>query len=324
MDKTNHSRAQNWTTNLVQPTERFAYYREVVCQAFMKMTPEAPAAPEFSASGQSIALGTGALNRVVVYPPHRTLRTIADVKAADRRGFYLNYRLAGRSLVQQAGIDMVASPGQVCLIDSDRPFSLTHHPARSTSVTSFWMPAEALYERLEPSFDIKPARLSDDPHVGPLITETARTLNLHALQMSPDDAGRLFEALLDLVALALSCESRSTIRESSSVADATTLAVKRAIEVRLNKPGLRVSDIAAAVGISERYVHMLFARAGTTFRDHVMQRRLDSVAASLRAPEFASADIGAIAFEWGFADLSHFTRNFRKRFGMRPRDWRTP
>jgi AraC family transcriptional regulator, positive regulator of tynA and feaB len=36
----------------------------------------------------------------------------------------------------------------------------------------------------------------------------------------------------------------------------------------------------------------------------------------------AATNIGSIAFDWGFSDLSHFTRRFRQRFGCTPRDWR--
>lgn len=53
-----------------------------------------------------------------------------------------------------------------------------------------------------------------------------------------------------------------------------------------------------------------------------MERRLDGAARDLRDPARCGRDIGRIAFDWGFSDLSHFTRRFKQRFGMRPRDWR--
>ncbi|MDU1664915.1 MAG: helix-turn-helix domain-containing protein, partial [Bradyrhizobium sp.] len=109
---------------------------------------------------------------------------------------------------------------------------------------------------------------------------------------------------------------------TTSFADATTLALRRAIHERLREPGLTVATVARMVGISERYVHKLLARAGTSFSELVMERRLDGAARDLRDPCCAARDIGSIAFDWGFSDLSHFTRRFKQRFGMRPRDWR--
>ena len=98
--------------------------------------------------------------------------------------------------------------------------------------------------------------------------------------------------------------------------------MKRAIHRRLREPGLAVADVAGAVGISERYVHKLLARSGCSFTDYVIDNRLDGAARDLSDPAMTDRAIGAIAFDWGFSDLSHFTRRFKLRFGCRPRDWR--
>jgi AraC-like DNA-binding protein len=165
-------------------------------------------------------------------------------------------------------------------------------------------------------------RVSDDPFVGHLIVETARSLNAGALRMTEDEAVGLFGVLLDLVALSLSRRSRAQTAEAACFADATALALRRAVHERLSEQGLTVATVAGAVGISERYVHKLFERAGTTFSDYIMDRRLDGAARDLNDPAKADSAIGTIAFDWGFSDLSHFTRRFKQRFGCRPRDWR--
>jgi AraC-like DNA-binding protein len=42
----------------------------------------------------------------------------------------------------------------------------------------------------------------------------------------------------------------------------------------------------------------------------------------LTDPRYAGATVSAIAFAAGFGDLSHFNRNFRRRFGATPSDVR--
>ncbi|KRP96158.1 AraC family transcriptional regulator [Bradyrhizobium yuanmingense] len=316
------SRHSAWNTVGVRPHEQFAYYREAICQAFMNLTPEPAAAAAFPASVEHVRLGDAAINRVS-FPEHVVRRSAADIAASDRSCFYLNLKLAGRCRIQQDGREISLSPGQVGIFDSDRQFALLHDRGPQLRVASFWVPAEALRERLPASFDVVAARLSDDPVVGHLIVETARTLSEGALQMSEDEGVRLFRALIELVAVSLSRSSRLHAAEAESLADATTLAVKRAIHRRLRQPGLAVADVAAAVGISERYVHKLLARSGSGFTDYVIDHRLDGAARDLRNPTMAEHAIGAIAFDWGFSDLSHFTRRFKQRFGCRPRDWRT-
>ncbi|WP_025032604.1 helix-turn-helix domain-containing protein [Bradyrhizobium sp. DOA9] len=315
------SRHSAWNTVGVRPHEQFAYYREAICQAFMNLTPEPAAASGFPASVEHVRLGDAAINRVS-FPEHVVRRSAADIAGSDRSCFYLNLKLAGRCRIQQDGREISLSPGQVGIFDSDRQFALMHDRGPQLRVASFWVPAEDLRERLPASFDVVPTRLSDDPLIGHLIVETARTLSDGALRMSEDEGVRLFRALIELVAVSLSRGSRVHAAEAESLADATTLAVKRAIHRRLRQPGLAVADVADAVGISDRYVHKLLARSGSGFTDYVIDHRLDGAARDLRNPAMAERAIGAIAFDWGFSDLSHFTRRFKQRFGCRPRDWR--
>ncbi|WP_407116388.1 helix-turn-helix domain-containing protein [Bradyrhizobium sp. LMG 9283] len=316
------SRQSAWNTTGMRPNEQFAYYREAICQAFMNLTPEPAAAAGFPASVEHVRLGDAAINRVS-FPEHVVRRSAADIAASDRSCFYLNLKLAGRCRIQQDGREISLSPGQVGIFDSDRQFALLHDRGPQLQVASFWVPAEALRERLPASFEISAVRVSDDPFVGHLIVETARTLSDGALRMTEDEGVLLFRALIELVAVSLSRRSRAGAAESESLADATALALKRAIHQRLRQPGLAVADVAEAVGISERYVHKLLARSGSSFTEYVIDHRLDGAAKDLRDAAMADRAIGAIAFDWGFSDLSHFTRRFKQRFGCRPRDWRT-
>lgn len=314
------ARQQSWNTASVRPAEQFSFYREAICQAFMHLTPEKPERPGFAAHVQSVPLGAMVMNRVT-FPAHTVRRLPSDIAASDRRCFYLNLKLAGRCRIVQDGRELCLSSGQVGIFDSDQPFALLHDGGPALGVASFKVPADVLADRLGPSLPIRPTRLSDDPALGMLIVESARVLNASALRLPPAEAATLSGVLLDLVALALSRGGRDRAREAGAFADATMLALQRAIGERLREPGLTVAAVAAAVGISERYVHKLLARSGTSFAELVMARRLDGAAAELRSAR-AGRDIGSVAFEWGFADLSHFTRRFKQRFGMRPRDWR--
>lgn len=314
-------RSLAWNTEDTRSNDQFAYYREAICQAFMNLTPEPLAAAGFPASVENVRLGDAAINRVS-FPAHVVRRSAADIAASDRSCFYLNLKLAGRCRIQQDGREISLSPGQVGIFDSDRQFALLHDRGPQLQVASFWVPAEALRERLPASFDVTAARVSDDPFVGHLIAETARTLSDRALRMTEDESVRLFRALIELVAISLSRQGRAGTAEAESLTDATLLVLKRAIHRRLREPGLAVSDVADAVGISERYVHKLLARSGCSFTDYVIDHRLDGSARDLRDPAMTDLAIGAIAFDWGFSDLSHFTRRFKQRFGCRPRDWR--
>lgn len=314
-------RRMAWDTRDVRPAEQFAFYREAICKAFMDLSPESASQSAFSAKVESIRIGQAAINRVV-FPEHTVQRSTADIAASTSRCYYLNLKLAGRCRIQQNGRDVDLAPGQVGLFDSGRRFSLLFGGSRRLAVASFWVPYQELHDRLPAGSEVGAMRPSDDPLVGHLIVETARSLNATVLTTSEDDSSRLFGVLLDLVALSLSRSKPANAAESATFADATMLALRRAVDDRIRKPNLSVAEIANAVGISERYVHKLFERTGRTLACHVMECRLEGAARDLRDAAKAATNIGSIAFDWGFSDLSHFTRRFRQRFGCTPGDWR--
>lgn len=321
IDPVTQPRRSEWNTHDARPGEQFAYYREAICQAFMQLTPEAPGATGFPARVENFRLGDGAMNRVT-FPEHIVRRSAADIASSSSSCFYLNLKLAGRCRIEQAGREISLSAGQVGLFDSDRQFTLRHDRGPRLQVASFWVPAEALRERLPAGFDVAAARVSDDPVIGHLIAETARTLNADVGRMTEEDGVRLFRVLIELVAVSLSRQGQPGDAESKGFADAAALVLRRTIHARLREPGLTVGDIAADIGVSERYVHKLLARSGSGFTEYVIGCRLDGAARDLRDPAVADRAIGNVAFDWGFSDLSHFTRRFKQRFGCRPRDWR--
>ncbi|MGH7005023.1 MAG: helix-turn-helix domain-containing protein, partial [Alphaproteobacteria bacterium] len=88
----------------------------------------------------------------------------------------------------------------------------------------------------------------------------------------------------------------------------------------LADPTLSPRGAADALGISVRLVHRLFEEMGTSFGRWVLERRLDACRRALDGP--APRAISDIAFAWGFNELSHFSRAFKARFGVAPRDFR--
>jgi AraC-like DNA-binding protein len=86
--------------------------------------------------------------------------------------------------------------------------------------------------------------------------------------------------------------------------------------------GLSPRTAAAALGMSERMLHALFAGSGTTCRRWIIEQRLIGASAALHEPEWAGSSVSEIAFRLGFSDLSHFSRRFKERFGCSPREFR--
>jgi AraC-like DNA-binding protein len=81
---------------------------------------------------------------------------------------------------------------------------------------------------------------------------------------------------------------------------------------------LSAALVAAHLGVTPRYIHMLFENEHETFSEFVLGERLARARRMLVDPGFDGHPISTIAFDSGFGDLSHFNRSFRRRFGMTP------
>jgi AraC-like DNA-binding protein len=133
-----------------------------------------------------------------------------------------------------------------------------------------------------------------------------------------DEAGMLIAAhLIDLVALGLGAQGDQAAAARRGGLRAVRLkAVVMILEKRFAEPDFSAAKLAAAAGLSERYVNELLYEAGASFTMRLTELRLRKAAELLqRAPWRRISDV---AFDCGFNDLSYFNRCFRRRFGLTP------
>jgi transcriptional regulator GlxA family with amidase domain len=97
------------------------------------------------------------------------------------------------------------------------------------------------------------------------------------------------------------------------------LQVKESIDHNLTDPRLTLSSIARANAVSLRYLHLLFRETGESAAASVRRRRLDLAHDLLRAQ---GSSIAEIAGRSGFDSPSSFSRVYKTRFGIAPRDAR--
>jgi len=99
-------------------------------------------------------------------------------------------------------------------------------------------------------------------------------------------------------------------------------AAKAFVTQQLGHRDLSAATVAAHLGVTPRYVHMLFETETRSFSEFVLAQRLALARRMLTDPRWIGRPISAIAFDAGFADLSHFNRTFRRRFGATPSEIR--
>jgi AraC-like DNA-binding protein len=97
---------------------------------------------------------------------------------------------------------------------------------------------------------------------------------------------------------------------------------KMHIACHLADPELGPARVAAALGVSERKLHLAFEPTGTSFAEFVRRRRLAECKAALASPVAADRSVADIAFGWGFQSLATFYRAFQREYGIAPREVR--
>ncbi len=83
-----------------------------------------------------------------------------------------------------------------------------------------------------------------------------------------------------------------------------------------------MTGIAREVGVTPRYVQMVFASMGTTPLAYIRRQRLQLGAQHLLR-EGSNCSITDLSFGLGFNDPSHFSRSFKSQYGVGPREYRT-
>ncbi|MFC4253972.1 helix-turn-helix domain-containing protein [Altererythrobacter xixiisoli] len=111
-------------------------------------------------------------------------------------------------------------------------------------------------------------------------------------------------------------------RTETSRRDERRRVLFEAVEADLTDPDLDVHRLARRMGVSARYVQMLFAEMGTTPRAFIQDRRLELAARRL-GREGMEVTVTEVAYDAGFNDLSSFCRAFRRRFDTSPRNYRS-
>ncbi|MCZ7660361.1 MAG: hypothetical protein M5U07_22135 [Xanthobacteraceae bacterium] len=93
------------------------------------------------------------------------------------------------------------------------------------------------------------------------------------------------------------------------------------VENRLDDSELTPSRVAAAFGITPRYLHMVFAASGATFGTSA---RVGSPACAATSPIRASPICRSPGsrWRWGFNDSAHASRAFRAAYGVSPSAFR--
>ncbi len=299
-----------WSTAGVVPVRQFSYWREMICEAFLDLTPESRLRDGFYGRVRQQPLERLDLARIESQA-QRVCRTEADIARSPQSGYYANLQVRGVGVTTQDGRTAVTEPGDLTLIDTARPFSFEF--GADFQQISLHIPEVLLRSQLERRAPTA-TRVSTATGVGAAIRHALTVID--GGELAPGSAARLAVHTSGLLAVAL--EQPEPAGPVSARHGGLLRAALDDIDEQLGDAGLSPARTAARLGISVRLLHQVFAGHDRSFSGTVRARRLDQARRDLADPARAALRIIDIAADNGFADVTHFHRVFRQAYGYTP------
>ncbi|SRR5579871_3437502 len=306
------------STEVVSRRQAFAFWQDVICGTFIHLDCKSPQSSAFAGELTSRPLGDFSLSSMTSDPIDLT-RSRGRISAAREEYCLVVVQGRGRTLAEQDGRRTVLEAGDLALFDSTRPYFAALQAGFHHYVLK--VPRESVRRRLGPVEAMTARRVPGQAGVGKIASVFIRGLLDEADAVDDTTRRKLAETSMDLVAAALA--SALPVSTAASVTRVAHLARAKAfIAANVQRFDLAPEHVAAAAGVSERYLRELFAEEGDSITRHVWSYRYDKCKAALSDPAQAHRAISDIAFGWGFNDMSHFSRLFRDRTGVSARAFR--
>jgi AraC family transcriptional regulator, positive regulator of tynA and feaB len=241
---------------------------------------------------------------------HRIAYPVSPLEAGEHPFVKILFQTHGVSYFEQNGRSIQLMPGDCLAYDVACP-----HTIISPSLTRHEVvivPTELLQERGFHSTKLSACKLSARAGTGRIAHDFMHAAFDEAPKLAPHTASGVADTLIDLLLLPL--------REAATAYDRGPVALyERAqafIHEHLRDPDLSIDQISAALGCTKRYLHMLFSDRGMTVSDYIWRARLQNCRQELETQ--GGKTITDVAFSWGFSSSSHFSRVFRRFFGVVP------
>lgn len=308
-----------FSTAGVHPRNSFKLWREILFDRFVPIEQQRLDDGPFDAHLDVAEIGPLVMTRIGHGGAMRSEATPGTIRRHSKDGtVVVTFQLAGTLQSQQDGRSCVQRAGDLAVVDH-RP--TVHLSSRDCRVMYLELPRERLESMLGS------ARLYTCLTVGAELGSTAlATSFFHELirvrrQLAPDALARMATIGTDLIVAGIAARLEQEVPQSLH----GSVVVQRAkahIEAHLSDQTLDPPQLAAAMGVSLRRLQELFHERGQHIADYIWHRRLEAAAKRLIDPGCAHLSVGMLAYGCGFASQAHFSRRFKDRFGMVPREYR--
>lgn len=300
------------STHSISIAERFDYWHEVVYRTYAPCLGRPASFDTFNAAVEVSDFGAVQITNVrssgITYE-----RRAYDVRTGPRDDFYAVAVLSGKTVVTQNGDEAVAQAGDIYLYNSLRPYS--HHSEKDYECLSMRIPRPLAHAR-SLDVDVLGGRLicGTTPYAK-IITSLMKDAAHIASNSGSIEMSDFSSPMLDMISAAIMRGTSDDLGQGMKNRALLTR-ITRYMKDHLADGDLTLTQISKDQNVSIRTLARLFAEMETTPMGWLQAQRLSAAYAALAERRVTSVTEAAFAF--GFNDLSHFGRVFKKTYGHTP------
>jgi AraC-like DNA-binding protein len=311
--------ALEFDTATIAPKERMAAWSASVASVFGPFAISRNGSAEFH--GRLKVKGRGTLRfGSLAYRGQNFERRKRDVARLANDYFTLTWPTAGQVRAEQEGVEHALRPGSLYLFNHAVPYSTVPQVDYQTVGVAF--PCAALRQRLPQAQPFYAIPLDAGAPRGALLMSFVEHLAQGLEGWDEREFAELGDRLIDLVALLVGPGDGGAAEADSSVRIAHRERALRHIRAHLGDAELGPEAVARACGISLSYLHQLFRGLGMGVEECIFAERLDHCRKQLADPRARHLSISTIGYAAGFSHPAHFSRSFKRRFGVTPSELR--
>ncbi|MFI1112809.1 MULTISPECIES: helix-turn-helix domain-containing protein [Streptomyces] len=270
------------------------------------------------------AIATGVFGNVqlaeVRASPHAVERTELLANQAATASLHLTCVLDGEVQVSQDEQSATARTGNLFCYDSSRPYTLRMQ--RPIHMVSVKFDHRLVDLRAGFKHPLRAATWCGAKGASVLLAGLLRSATLHMAELDRAVADRLGDSVACLVSAVCSEVLGGGGQDPAVARQALLHRVKTFARARLGERELSPRYLARSHNISLRYLQLLFQEEGTSPALWIRGERLRRCKEDLSDPRTAHLTVADIAGRWGLDSASHFSKLFRQRYGVTPREWR--
>jgi AraC-like DNA-binding protein len=307
-------------TDDVPPADRYNTWLSVVCDALgpldVRIDKGVPVQGEIRA---------GRLGPVTVATVSATPQSVHRTPGLIRRQSPEVYRVvlvvAGSPVLRQRGQEARMRQGEFAIYYFAQPYDVAY--SSPAQLALFSIPHQLLPLPRDLVSRLLAVPIAADHGVGALVSPLLHRLSRDSGGYPAASAARLSTVTTDVISTALAEHAgQGDIVPWGSRERTLLIRVTAYIERHLGEPDLAPGTVAAANFVSLRHLHRTFEQEDASVSAWIRQRRLERCRDDLADPVNAALPVSAVAARWGLADSAHFSRVFRRAYGLPPNEYR--